>query len=128
MFNWNKYLELGKELMSSDDECNKRAGISRIYYGLYNLARRKMSNDLLNDLGKEPGGLHKKMWEEFFSDDSEDDKVALMAANVARSARNYADYDSSSYKLSVFFKNNRQDIRRCFTCVYERLCKKPNLW
>ena len=38
-FDWNKYIELGRSLSSKEEPEYMRAGISRAYYGIYNLLR-----------------------------------------------------------------------------------------
>jgi hypothetical protein len=38
-FDWNEYITLGKELAKNNDPASLRAGISRGYYGIYNLLR-----------------------------------------------------------------------------------------
>lgn len=38
-FDWNEYIKLGRELSKENDPACLRAGISRAYYGIYNLLR-----------------------------------------------------------------------------------------
>lgn len=102
MFNWKDYIDFGEKLLKGNNtaECDQRIAISRIYYGLFNLAKAKMSPARLKDLkdlrddSNQQMGFHQLFWRQFFDSDKE-----VMNTDVLRSARNLADYNSSSYKF-----------------------------
>lgn len=106
MFNWHDYISFGEELLGEKDECSRRVAVSRIYYGLFNLAKRKMSGSRYNDLkdSNSPIGFHQLFWRNFFIRDDEYSTKMLLKTDVLRSTRNVADYDSSSHEFNCKYK------------------------
>lgn len=122
MFDWMEFFEFGMNLIGECSECDQRVGVSRAYYGLFNMAIKTLPADLAQDLrtDKSQKGYHELVWENLFqnSDDKENDR-ALMASAIIRKARNKADYDSSSN----IFKTELNGFKKSALIVFNQIKK-----
>lgn len=98
MFDWNEYIQLGKKFLNKNEECYKRIGVSRIYYGLYNLAKKKIPISDQQRL-EHSKTSHIDMWDSFFYKESDDEFIRKV--NILKQARKDADYKSSSHRFKA---------------------------
>ena len=98
MFNWDEYIQLGEEFLDKEEECYKRIGVSRIYYGIYNLAKKKIPIPDQQEL-KHSKKSHIDMWNSFFC--QENDEEFLRKVDILKQARKVADYKSSTYEFEL---------------------------
>lgn len=118
MFNWDEYIQLGKEFLNKSEERYKRLGVSRIYYGIYNLAKRKIPLSDQQAL-KRSDTSHVDMWNSFFCQENDDE--FLRKVDILKQARNVADYESSSHK----FKVNLDGFKKQYKYIEKEVKSRP---
>jgi hypothetical protein len=90
-FDWSDYLKLAEELAKRREEYCLRTAISRSYYYVYHLARKRIiDNGFIIVRG---GDSHKQVWEKFDGSPEFDCKKLYQLAKRLKDKRQQADYD-----------------------------------
>ncbi len=88
-FNWSEYQRVAHELSTHADECYLRTSISRAYYYIYHLGRKRIED---NGFPLLRADAHKQIWEKFSnSPDYRCHKLAETAKRL-KEKRELADY------------------------------------
>jgi hypothetical protein len=96
--NWWDYIVLGRGMVRSDAEALERSGVSRAYYGAFNLSRRWLET---NVTPIDDHRAHEQVWETFRTAEPatlETEKAWRMVGdlgNSLRRLRNQVDYDEA---------------------------------
>jgi len=92
-FNWKDYVDLAEELLKREDEASHRSAVSRAYYGVFCIARNRLS--MTYDKSR---FVHwqviKRLWK---SNNPKHKKLAKILSDLKR-ARERADYEEDSFK------------------------------
>jgi hypothetical protein len=100
-FDWPDYLTLADELAKRSEECCLRTAISRAYYYVYHLARKRVTdNGFIIIRG---GDTHKQVWEKFSGSPDWDCKKLCELAKRLHDKRKQADYDMPYPKIEGEF-------------------------
>lgn len=94
MFDWGEFLTQAHGLASDGAEAGHRSAVSRAYYAVFGLARRRLRD---TDGCNVPttGQAHRFVWDEFNASADEDRQRIGITGNRLRRARNQADYDDA---------------------------------
>ena len=89
-FNWSEYQRVAKELSTHSDESYLRTSISRAYYYVFHLGRKRIEE---NQFPLFRGDVHRQVWEKF--GDSTDLRCRKLAEDAKRlkEKRERADYE-----------------------------------
>jgi len=89
-FDWSEYHRVAHELSTHPDECYLRTSISRAYYYIFHLGRKRVED---NGFPLIKSDAHKQIWEKF--NDSPDHRCRKLAETAKRlkAKREMADYD-----------------------------------
>jgi hypothetical protein len=96
--NWGDYIVLGRGLVRHRSEAFKRSGVSRAYYGAFNLSRQWLE---VNVTPIDNYKAHEQVWETFRAADGATPETEEMwravgaLGNSLRRLRNQADYDAA---------------------------------
>lgn len=94
MFDWNKFIMLGKMLCDIKTEESLRTAISRLYYGLFGIVRRYLINVKHKYYLKYSDAMvHKHVSNELKHSKDPSEQELSEILNKLRVFRNYADYD-----------------------------------
>jgi hypothetical protein len=100
-FDWPDYLTLADELAKRTEEYCLRTAISRAYYYVYHLARKRITdNGFIIARG---GDTHKQVWEKFDASPDFDCKKLYQLAKRLHDKRRQADYDIPYPKIEGEF-------------------------
>lgn len=113
MFDWKRFVVLGKMLCDIKTEESIRTAISRLYYGIFGIVRRYLINVKHKYyLGEYSAKVHKHVSNELkCSKDSSEQELSEIL-NILRVFRNHADYDDEfDEKCFVeFLFENKKDL------------------
>jgi hypothetical protein len=89
-FNWSEYERVARELSTHADECYLRTSISRAYYYIFHLGRKRVEE---NGFPLFKPDAHKQIWEKF--SESPDFRCRKLAETAKRlkEKRESADYN-----------------------------------
>jgi hypothetical protein len=89
-FDWAQYHKVATELSTDDEECYLRTSISRAYYYVFHLGRKRVND---NGFTLFRGDAHKQVWEKFGN--SPDARCRKLAEDGKRlkEKREQADYE-----------------------------------
>jgi uncharacterized protein (UPF0332 family) len=87
-FNWIEYINLAEELLSKSNESSFRSSISRAYYGIFCIARKRKFYQKYTD-----SDIHWKVINEYWNSENRDERRIGRILAQLRKSRNYADYD-----------------------------------
>jgi hypothetical protein len=89
-FNWSEYYRVAQELSNHTAECYLRTSISRAYYYVFHLGRKRVEENRFQLLRSD---AHKQVWEKF--SDSPDHRCRKLAeaAKRLKQKREAADYE-----------------------------------
>ena len=89
-FDWAQYQKVAGELSTHAEECYLRTSISRAYYYVFHLGRKRVRD---NGFTLNRGDAHKQVWEKF--GDSPDPRCRKLAEDAKRlkEKRELADYE-----------------------------------
>jgi hypothetical protein len=89
-FNWSEYHRVARELSTHADECYLRTSISRAYYYVFHLGRKRVED---NRFILFKSDAHKQVWEKFSN--SPDPRCRKLAETAKRlkEKRESADYE-----------------------------------
>jgi len=91
-FDWNRYLELARELEGRTEESALRSAASRAYYSVFCQARNWL---MARGWKRPPTDVHASVWREFMSSgDSKRKQIGLDGKRLKR-MRVMADYDDT---------------------------------
>jgi hypothetical protein len=112
MFDWGEYLNQAQRLAAGGDEAGYRSSISRAYYSVFGLARRR-----LNDVERLPvpntGRAHEYVWTTFGSASTDVSRAAIGAGGRRlRNRRRLADYDDVVADLARLSSECLTDAQR----------------
>jgi uncharacterized protein (UPF0332 family) len=111
-FDWSKYLELAEELSKRQDEACLRAAISRAYYSVYNIAKKRdaVSKYRFNN----DGNSHDELWDLYDrnSTSGECRRLAFVGKRLKR-RRVEADYISIFARLNEEVPAILEDAKEC---------------
>lgn len=89
-FDWSEYRRVASELSTHADECYLRTSISRAYYYIFHLGRKRIED---NGFSLFTSDAHKQIWEKFNgSPDHRCRKLAETAKRLKQKREN-ADYE-----------------------------------
>ena len=113
MFDWKKFVLLGKMLCDIKTEESIRTAISRLYYGIFGIVRRYLINVKHKYyLEEHSSKVHRHVSNELKHSDDSNEKELLKILNRLRVFRNHADYDDK-YDEKFFFEfllENKKDL------------------
>ena len=92
-FNWKDYVDLAEELLKREDEASHRSAVSRAYYGVFCIARNRLS--MTYDKSRSVHWQVIKRLRE--SNNPKHKKLAKILSDLKR-ARERADYEEDSFK------------------------------
>jgi len=94
-FDWNNFLEVAERLSTQQDEASLRIAVSRAYYCIYNLAKKRaVSNGYQRKNGE---SSHAQMWRVYsLSPDSICKKLSTIGERL-KEKRERADYEDQEY-------------------------------
>jgi hypothetical protein len=89
-FNWSEYYRVASELSTHADECYLRTSISRAYYYVFHLGRKRVEDNGFTLLRADK---HKQVWDKF--NEFPDHRCRKLAETAKRlkEKRESADYD-----------------------------------
>lgn len=97
-FDWSTLLALAEELCHRDEEAAQRTAISRSYYYVYHLGRRRiLDNGFPFSRGVD---THKQVWEKFGNDPDPRCQSLKALAKILQDKRSRADYEDEYAKLT----------------------------
>ena len=113
MFDWKRFIVLGKMLCDIETEESIRTAIGRLYYGIFGIVRRYLINVKHKYYLEEYGAkVHKQVSNALkHSKDSTEQELSEIL-NRLRVFRNHADYDDEYDKkfFSEFLFENKEDL------------------
>jgi uncharacterized protein (UPF0332 family) len=115
MFDWIKFVMLGKVLMNRKNEESIRTAISRLYYGVFGVVRRYLINVCQKYYLRKPcGDVHRKVFNELNNSSDSTEREMANILNKLRAMRNRADYDDGDEFSEEYFRDfladNQKDI------------------
>jgi uncharacterized protein (UPF0332 family) len=100
-FDWSDYFKLASELATRPEERCLRTAISRAYYYVYHLARKRVLDNRFHVI---PGGdSHKQVWEKFDASPEPDCKKLYSLALRLKDKRQQADYNATYPRIQDEF-------------------------
>lgn len=109
-FNWREFLALAEDLSQRNDEASRRTAVSRSYYYVYHLARKRLEDNSFPFVRNE--SMHRQVWEKFERDPDPRCKKLYQLANILRDKRNQADYEQTfpriESEVAAILKQARQ--------------------
>jgi uncharacterized protein (UPF0332 family) len=117
MFDWSAFLSQAQRLAEGRDEAGYRSSISRAYYSVFGLARRR-----LRDVERLPvpntGQAHDYVWRAFASSASDVHRVAIGTdGRRLRNRRRLADYDDVVADLGLLSSECLADAQRVIALI-----------
>ena len=117
MFDWGEYLSQAQRLAAVGDEAGYRSSISRAYYSVFGLARRRLS-----DVERLPvpstGRAHEYVWTTFGAASADITRVAIGASGRRlRNRRNLADYDDVVADLALLSSESLAEAQRVIALI-----------
>ncbi len=117
MFDWGEYLSQAQRLAAVGDEAGYRSSISRAYYSVFGLARRRLS-----DVERLPvpstGRAHEYVWTTFGAASADVTRVAIGAGGRRlRNRRNLADYDDVVADLALLSSESLAEAQRVIALI-----------
>lgn len=128
MFDWNRFVKLGKILFDNSDEESMCTVISRFYYGIFGVVRRYLIRVKHKySLARRDGDVHREVFDEIRNSKDNTLKEISNIFNKLRVARNHADYDDDFDKnyFKNFFQANEKELHIAFEAL-NYLKSNPN--
>jgi hypothetical protein len=117
MFDWGEYLNQALRLAAGGDEAGYRSSISRAYYSVFGIARRRLS-DVEHLTVPTTGRAHEYVWMTFGSAAADVTRAAIGAGGRRlRNRRNLADYDDVVADLALLSKESLAEAQRVIALI-----------
>ena len=89
-FNWSEYHRVARELSARLDECYLRTSISRAYYYVFHLGRKRVED---NRFPLSKSDVHRQVWEKFGNSPDHRCRKLAETAKRLKEKRENADYE-----------------------------------